>query len=320
MNRLLFYLLIFFVILGLNFWLPRLIPGDALTSLSADPSLGLTSGLHQELRHRYGLDQPLQIQFQSYLANLARGDLGYSFHYQAPVSHIIAPALLWTAILCGVSFMFSLAAGLFLGVELAWQYQRFWTAPAVGACLIFEALPGFLLGMLLLLIFSLQLGLFPFFGALDFSAPSPGLGGLGGNLLSHLALPALTLFLAETPGIALLLRSSALKHLQAPFLTAARARGVGETRLKYRYLARNALLPLITRLGLRFGMLWAVALPVEVVFAYPGAGQLLYQSLLKRDYPLLQGLLLVITLAVLAGNALAEWGYRLADPRVREHA
>jgi peptide/nickel transport system permease protein len=99
---------------------------------------------------------------------------------------------------------------------------------------------------------------------------------------------------------------------------AARSRGLGETRIKYRYLARNALLPLITRLGLRFGFLWAGALPVEVVFAYPGAGQLLFQSLVKRDYPLLQGLLVISTLAVLIGNALADWGYRLADPRVKD--
>ncbi|MHB9072769.1 MAG: ABC transporter permease [Desulfobaccales bacterium] len=295
-----------------------MLPGDALTTLTADPSLGLTPGLRQELQHRYGLDQPLGTQFRNYMVNLARGDLGYSFHYQAPVSRVIGPALLWTAILCGVSFVVSLGAGLILGVELAWQRQRFWTGAAMGGCLIFEALPGFLLGMFLLMIFSLKLGLFPFFGALDFSALPRGAGDFGSNLVRHLTLPALTLVLGEAPAIALLVRNSALKHLQAPFIAAARSRGLGETRIKYRYLARNALLPLITHLGLRFGLLWAVALPVEVVFAYPGAGQLLYQSLVKRDYPLLQGLLLASILAVLVGNALAEWGYRLADPRVRE--
>jgi peptide/nickel transport system permease protein len=318
MSRILFYFWIFFVVITLNFILPRLLPGDALTALTSDPSLAMTPGLRQELVHRFGLNQSLGTQFWGYLMNLARGNLGYSFHYQAPVSQVIGPALLWTAILCGVSFVVSLGAGLILGVELAWQRQRFWTGAAVGGCLIFEALPGFLLGMFLLMIFSLKLGLFPFFGALDFSALPRGLGDFGGNLLRHLTLPALTLILGEAPSLALLVRNSALKHLRAPFLTAARARGLGETRIKYRYMARNALLPLITRLGLRFGLLWAVALPVEVVFAYPGAGQLLYQSLLKRDYPLLQGLLLLSTLAVLAGNALAEWGYRLADPRVRD--
>jgi len=319
MSRLLFYFWIFFAVLTLNFILPRLLPADALTTLTSDPSLAMTPGLRQELVRRYGLDQPLGTQFRKYLANLAKGDLGYSFHYQAPVSQVIGPPLLWTAILCGVSFVVSLGAGLILGVELAWQRQRFWTGATVGGCLIFEALPGFLLGTFLLMIFSLKLGLFPFFGALDFSPLSQGVGGFGGNLARHLTLPALTLVLGEAPGLALLVRNSALKHLQAPFITAARSRGLRETRIKYRYLARNALLPLITRLGLRFGLLWAVALPVEVVFAYPGAGQLLYQSLLKRDYPLLQGLLLVSTLAVLPGNALAEWGYHLADPRVRDH-
>jgi peptide/nickel transport system permease protein len=318
MSRILFYLLIFFVFLGLNFFLPRLLPGDALTAVTGDPSLAITPQLRQELVGRYGLDQSLGTQFRNYLVNLAGGDLGYSFHYQAPVSRVIGPALLWTAILCGLSFVVSLGAGLILGVEQAWPRLRFWTSATVGSCLIFEALPGFLLGMFLLMLFSLKLGLFPFFGALDFSASPQGVGAFGSNLASHLTLPALTLVLGEAPGIALLVRNSALKHLQAPFITAARSRGLGETRIKYHYLARNALLPLITRLGLRFGVLWAVALPVEVVFAYPGAGQLLYQSLVKRDYPLLQGLLLLSTLAVLAGNALAEWGYCLADPRVRD--
>jgi peptide/nickel transport system permease protein len=318
MSRILFYLLIFLVILGLNFFLPRLLPGDALAALTGDPSLAVTPELRQELMHRYGLDQPLAVQFRSYLLNLARGDLGYSFHDQAPVSRVIGPALLWTAILCGVSFVVSLGAGFILGVELAWQRQRIWTGATVGGCLIFEALPGFLLGMFLLMIFSLRLGLLPFFGALDFSALPQGVGDFSSNLVRHLTLPALTLVLGEAPAVALLVRNSALKQVNAPFIMAARSRGLGETRIKYRYLAGNALLPLITRLGLRFGVLWAVALPVEVVFAYPGAGQLLFQALTKRDYPLLQGLLLVITLAVLGGNALAEWGYHLADPRVRD--
>jgi peptide/nickel transport system permease protein len=315
MSRVPYYFLIFFLVLGLNFFLPRLLPGDPLTALTGESDVVLTPEFRQELLARYGLDQPLAAQFRLYLANLVRGDLGYSFHYQAPVSKIIAPALLWTAILCGLSFLASVGLGLLLGVELAWRRQRFWTASAVGGCLVLEALPGFLLGMFLLMIFSLKLGLLPFFGALDFSALS---GGAGGNLLRHLTLPAMTLILGEAPGIALLVRSSALKYIQAPFIMAARSRGLGETRIKYRYLARNALLPLITRLGLRFGFLWAGALPVEVVFAYPGAGQLLFQSLVKRDYPLLQGLLVISTLAVLIGNALADWGYRLADPRVKD--
>jgi len=318
MSRVFFYLLIFIAVLGLNFILPRLLPGDPLTALTGESDVVLTPEFRQELQRRYGLDQPLGTQFRIYLVNLARGELGYSVHYHAPVSRIIGPALLWTAVLCGISFVISVGLGLLLGVELAWQRQRLWTASAVGGCLVLEALPGFLLGMFLLMIFSLKLGLFPFFGALDFSALPGGVGDAGGNLLRHLTLPAAALILGEAPGIALLVRNSALKHIGAPFIMAARSRGLGETRIKYRYLARNALLPLITRLGLRFGFLWAGALPVEVVFAYPGAGQLLFQALVKRDYPLLQGLLLISTLAVLVGNALAEWGYRLADPRVKE--
>jgi peptide/nickel transport system permease protein len=207
--------------------------------------------------------------------------------------------------------------GFWLGVEMAVQRTRPWAAGVVGVCLVLESLPGFLVGMALLLIFSLKLGLFPFFGALEVGPRLGGPAAWGLGILWHLILPALTLVLAELPGVALLIRAGMLKVLKAPFVLAARARGFSEARIRYRYQARNALLPLITRLGLRFGMLWAGAVPVEVVFAYPGAGQLLFQALLKRDYPLIQGLLLVSILAVLAGNVLADWGYRLADPRVK---
>ena len=320
MSRVLGYLFVLIFILGLNFALPRLLPGDPLTALVGEQDLIITPEYRQELRQRYGLDQPLSQQFVQYVDHLLHGDLGYSFYHQAPVSAVMCPALLWTALLCGVSFLLSTVLGVWLGVELTIHRTRSWAAAAVGCCLVLESLPGFLVGMALLLIFSLKLGLFPFFGALEVVPQVSQPGGFELDVLWHLALPTLTLMMAELPSVALLVRASMLKVLQAPFVLAARARGLGEARIKYRYQARNALLPLITRLGIRFGILWAVALPVEVVFAYPGAGQLLFQALLKRDYPLIQGLLLVSILAVLAGNALAEWGYRWADPRIRSQA
>jgi peptide/nickel transport system permease protein len=311
------YLLVVLLVLALNFFLPRLLPGDPVTALYGDQDLILTPEFRQDLMQRYALDRSLPVQFGHYLGNLARGDLGHSLYHQAPVARVIGAALWWTALLCGISFFISLIIGLPLGVELAWQRRRAWTAGAVGVCLLLEALPAFLLGLLLLMLFSLKLGLFPLFGAVAVGGPLAA-GDRLSNVLWHLSLPAATLILGEAPGLALLMRSSALKNLPAPYLLAARARGLGEGRLKYRYLARNALLPLITRLGLRFGLLWAGALPVEIVFAYPGSGQLLFQALAKRDYPLLQGLFLVITVMVLAGNALADWGCRRADPRLRE--
>jgi peptide/nickel transport system permease protein len=318
MIRVINYLLVVFLVLALNFTLPRLLPGDPITALYGEQDLILTPEFHQELIKRYALDQNLGVQFWHYLENLARGNLGYSLYHHAPVANVIGSALFWTAVLCCISFAVSLVVGLLLGVELAWQRHRPWTTGAVTLCLLLEALPAFLLGLLLLMLFSLKLGLFPLFGAVNLEATAQTMGDRLGNFLWHLSLPAATLILGEVPGIALLMRGSALKNLQAPYLLAGRARGLGESRLKYRYLARNALLPLITRLGLRLGMLWAGALPVEIVFAYPGSGQLLFQALVKRDYPLIQGLFLVITVMVVAGNALADWGCSLADPRVRE--
>ncbi|MEJ5330893.1 MAG: ABC transporter permease [Desulfobaccales bacterium] len=317
MSRVLGYFLVVLFILGLNFTLPRLLPGDPLTALVGEQELILTPEYRQELWQRHRLDQPLPRQFWGYVLDLLRGDLGYSCYYQAPVLQVILPPLFWTLFLCGLSFLLSTVLGVLLGVELARQRQRTWTRAVLGVSLVLESLPGFLVGMGLLLVFSLKLGLLPFFGALDFRAQTAGTP-LGAGVLRHLALPLLTLVLGELPGVALLTRAAMLKVLNAPCVLSARARGLGETRIKYRYQARLALMPLITRLGLRFGILLAGAVPVEVVFAYPGVGQLLFQALLKRDYPLIQGLLLLSLLAVLAGNALADWGYRLADPRLRE--
>ncbi|MBW1992090.1 MAG: ABC transporter permease [Deltaproteobacteria bacterium] len=317
MSRVAGYLLVLAFILGLNFTLPRLLPGEPLTAFVGEQELVLTPEFRQELERRYALDQPLPQQFIHYLASLLQGDLGYSFYYQAPVVKIIGPPLFWTILLCGLSFLLSTGLGVILGVELARQRERVWARAALGLALLLESLPGFLLGMGLLMLFSLKLGLFPFFGALEVAATRSSSGAFGAGMLWHMVLPLLTLMLGELPAVALLVRAGMLKVINAPFVVTARARGLGEARIKYRYQARNALLPLITRLGLRFGMLLGGAIPVEVIFAYPGAGQLLFHALVKRDYPLIQGLLLVSILAVLAGNALAEWGYRLADPRVR---
>ena len=317
MSRICHYLLVLLLVVGLNFFLPRLLPGDPLSSLYGEHELILTPEFRHKLIEHYGLQGSWMSQFSRYLGNLGHGDLGYSLYYQAPVAQVMGRALIWTALLCGSSFLISTILGFLLGLELAWRRRQAWTMGIIGVCLVLETLPGFLVGLFLLILFSLKLGLFPLSGALDFNMAAPGLASQAGNIAWHLILPALSLTLGEIPAVALLLRNSALKNLASPFILAARARGLGELRLKYLYLGGNALLPLITRLGLRFGLLFTGALPVEIVFAYPGAGQLLYQALLKRDYPLLQGICLVITLAVLAGNALADLGYRWADPRLR---
>jgi peptide/nickel transport system permease protein len=249
MSRVLGYLLVLVFILGLNFALPRLLPGDPLTALVGEQDLIISPAYRQELTERYGLDQPLGRQLAKYVDHLRRGDLGFSLYHQAPVAAVIGPALLWTTLLFGVSFLVSTILGACLGVELAVQRTRSWAVAVVGACLVLESLPGFLLGMALLMVFSLKLGWLPFFGALDTLPQLNRPAAFGMGVLRHLILPAFTLVLAELPGVALLVRASLLKVL------AARARGLGEARIKYRYQARNALLSLITRLGLRFGML-----------------------------------------------------------------
>jgi len=190
MIRVINYLLVVFLVLALNFTLPRLLPGDPITALYGEQDLILTPEFRQNLVRRYALDQNLAAQFWHYLRNLTLGDLGHSLYHQAPVTDVIGSALLWTALLCGISFGISLALGLPLGVELAWQRRRAWTAGAVGVCLLLEALPSFLLGLLLLMLLSLKLGLFPLFGAVTVTSTDLAMGDRLGNFLWHLSLPA----------------------------------------------------------------------------------------------------------------------------------
>ncbi len=310
------YLLVLLVASGLNFALPRMMPGSPLTHLAgAEPEL-LPAADRAKLQAEFGLDQPWPVQYVGYLGGLLGGNLGYSFQKHQAVSQIILTRLGWTLLLTITALVLATLLGALLGTLAAWKRGKALDVGLTGVCLFIESLPAFWLGMTLVAIFSVQLGLFPTFGAV-----TPWVTRTGGewllDVLHHLALPLVTLTLVSFPSTYLTMRASLTNTLGEPYIQVARSKGLSEGKIALRHAVRNALLPVATIFTLNLGFAVGGATVVETVFSYPGLGRTLYEAVLSRDYPLMQGIFLVLTLSVVAANLLADLLYPWLDPRVR---
>ncbi len=310
------YAVAFLIILALNFLLPRLMPGDPLLAIYGDDALlKMTPELKAELVEDFALNQPLWQQFGAYLAGLFRGDLGYSYYYHTPVFQVILGALPWTLLVVGAALVLSTGIGIVLGIESGWRRGSAADRTMLAGLMSLNGFPDFFLGLVLLLLFGVTLRIAPLAGALT---PYSGLSGLPLllDVLRHAALPIAALTLAHLAGGYLLTRNTMLSVLKAPFMLLARAKGLSPEALKYRHAGRNSMLPVLTMTGIWLGRVVTGALFVELVFAYPGLGYLTYHALLTRDYPLLQGIFLVATVAVLLANLAVDALYPRLDPRV----
>jgi peptide/nickel transport system permease protein len=312
MRRLLRYAGIAVLVTGLNFLLPRWLPGSPV--IGGETAAALPAAAQRALIDTYHLDDPPVRQFARYVADLARGDLGRSIVSHRAVRQVLAERLPWTlGLVCGAVF-----AAALLGGAVGWLAA---TRPArrgirLLASVVFGigALPEFLLGMILIIGLATRLRMFPPGGGetpfLDASAWLPRMIDLG----RHAALPWFTLVLVVTPVFALLIRNVTAPLLRAPFLLAARARGASGWRLA-RHVWRNAIPPVVTLLGIRLGAAVAGAAVVERLFAYPGLGWLLFEAVSTRDYPMIQGIVLISSLAVLAMNLALDTIGGWLDPR-----
>ncbi|MFC1902244.1 ABC transporter permease [Chloroflexota bacterium] len=303
-------------ILALNFLLPRMMPGDPLMAIYGDEALvSLTPEFQAALVERFALDQSLGQQFGAYLLALFRGDLGYSYYYNASVFKVILGSLPWTLLVVGVSLVLSTLLGILLGIESGWRRGSKTDRTLLTGLMSLNGFPDFFLGLVLLLVFGVLLGVAPLAGALT---PYSGLSGLTlvVDVLRHMALPVAALTLAHLSGSYLLTRNTMITVLKAPFMLTARAKGLSPKALKYRHAGRNSMLPVLTMTGIWLGRLVTGALFVELVFAYPGVGYLTYQALLTRDYPLMQGIFLIVTVSVLVANFAVDRLYPKLDPRV----
>lgn len=310
------------VILALNFILPHMMPGDPFSTLASDIQgedvIVMTEAQREYYFHYYGLDLPLHEQFFSYLANLARGDLGQSIYYKMPVSEVILLHLPWTVLIVLSATAISTVVGVMLGVVSARNRNKGSDRLMMTGLIASAEIPSFLLGLILLLIFSVHLQLFPLAGAVTPFAQYTGILDQIGDIAHHAFLPVLTLSFAQLTGVYLLTRNTLITVSTKDYIRTARAKGLGEQIVWTRHALRNALLPVVTRTGFVIGMLMGGAVLVETVFNYPGIGLTLRNAVVARDYPLIQGILLVVAVSILLCNLLADRIYQRLDPRIVE--
>lgn len=311
------YLVMVFLLITLNFFLPRAMPGDPIDGLLARGSPGFSLGeqARRSLEEYYNLDGSLATQYKEYLARLARGDLGRSIVTNTPVTHEIKRRLPWTILLIGSSLLLATAIGAMAGVHSGWRRDKPVDRVLLMGILTVWEFPPYLLASLLLFIFAVKLDWLPLAGAEEPFSSSYNLFERIADIGQHLVLPLVVLTLGLTAVSYLVMRAGMVKELGSDYLLLGRAKGLRERRLKYRYAARNALLPLVGLTAVEIGFAVAANVFVERVFTYPGLGGLLFDSIGPRDYPTIQGVFLVLSLSIVTINALADALYRKLDPR-----
>jgi len=317
-----FYLVAAWVAVTLNFFLPRLMPGDPATALFARFRGRLAPEAMQALREAFGLtNAPLAKQYLTYLAHALRGDFGTSVaYYPASVLHVIGSGLVWTLFLAGSAVVVSFAIGTLLGIAAAW-WRRGWVDGLLPPTLVFlGALPYFWLAMVALYVLGFSWGWFPLGHAYSDDLTPGWTWTFVLDVLQHAALPVGSIVLASLGGWLLSMRNTMIAVLGSDHVNLARAKGLHPARVVLRYAAPNALLPSITSFGMALGFVLGGSLLTEIVFSYPGQGYLLVQAVRNQDYPLMQGIFLVITLAVLGANWLVDVVVLWLDPRIRDSA
>lgn len=311
------------VVLGVvvvNFFLIRLAPGDPVLMVAGEAG-SQDPAYVQQLRVQMELDQPLPRQLVAYLGKVVRLDLGYSYRSRVAVLALIKERMPATLLLMGSAFVFSLVAGVGLGVAAASRHharRHIWADRLISSgALVVYATPQFWLALMLVIVFSVRLGWLPAFGMETVGAAYTGWARVG-DLASHLLLPTLSLGCLFTAVYVHLTRAAMLDVMRMDFVKTARAKGLSGGRIIRAHVLRNALLPVITFAGVQLSQMAGGAIVTESVFAWPGIGSLMVAALLERDYQLLLGIFLTIAVMVIFFNLLVEAAYRIADPRIAD--
>ena len=301
------------VAVTVNFFLFRALPGDYVSNFSRVP--GASAELQQQLREQFGLDQPLIVQYFTYLLRLVQGNLGYSFKYQKPVTDVVGEMLANTVPMVGSATVMAIVIGTLLGFLAAWRKGRSADGLTVGVALTLFALPVQWVGMMLVFWFT---GVLPTYGMADRYLIDPDAWTTFVDYLAHMILPAATLLLATAGSYVLLVRTAVLDTFGDDYVLTARAKGLSKFTVLRRHIAPNAMLPTITVIALTLGTVVGGAVLVETVFSWPGIGWGTYQAINDRDFPLLQGIFLLMTVAVIVLNLVADLLYFKLDPRIRK--
>jgi peptide/nickel transport system permease protein len=319
LRRLGFYALAAWASLTFNFILPRMMPGDPGDALAAQFQGRVEPETLAAMEQAYGLsDDPIWQQYFAYLGNVFRGELGVSISaFPAPVSQVIQTALWWTVLLGGVAVVISFLLGSILGMVAAWK-RGSWADSFLPPFLqLVGSFPYFWLAMLALFFLGFQWGGFPLRHAYSDDLSPAFSWEFFSSVLYHLVLPAGTIVIVSVGGWVLSMRNAMIGTLSEDYVTMAEAKGLSQGRVMFSYAARNAMLPNLTQFGMALGFVIGGSLITEIVFAYPGLGYQLITAVQRLDYPLMQGIFLMITFAVLAANLIVDLLYVRMDPRVR---
>jgi len=318
------------VVLGISFLvflLMHLAPGDPVSLLLGEDA---TAAEIQRTRHEWGLDQPLLVQYWEFLSHAARGDFGKSLKFGEPVTKLVFERLPATIELAFASLLVSILISIPIGVYSAIKHDSLLDHAGMGLALVGVSLPNFWLGIMLIYFLGGQLNLLPVAGRIDYGIQLEPVTRLylvdsliAGNFaafwsaLRHLLMPAVTLGTSLAAIVTRITRSSVLEVMRQDFITTARAKGLSERRVVWRHMLRNAMITIITILGLQLGALLNGSVITETVFSFPGIGDLLIQAIALRDYRLAQGLILFFAMIYFVVNLLVDLLYMLVDPRIK---
>lgn len=302
---------------AITFALIHIAPGDPFSAVMDNPNV--SENVRATLRAQYGLDRPLAEQFVRYVGQLARGELGWSFSHDRPVREVLASALPNTMVLMVIALAGSFALGILVALIQVARRGSATDHTLSAISLFFYSVPDFWLALLALLTFTYWLPIFPVGGAVDpVMHEYMGVGARIVDRLRHLALPALTLMVLASPAVARYQRAALLDVLPADYIRTARLKGLTERDILRRHALRNALLPIISLLGLSFPALLTGAFFIEKIFAWPGMGLAVINAIGTRDYPLVVGGVILGSIMVTLGSILADLLYAWADPRLRD--
>jgi len=320
LRRLAFFALTLWVALTLNFVLPRLMPGNPAVAMIAKFKGGVTPQALKTLEAQFGVNthQSLISQYGSYLGNLATGKFGTSLsEYPASVAHIVLNAIPWTLGLVGITTIFAFILGTGIGIVGAWRRGGLLDSIMPPTFVITSVIPYFWLGLVLILVFGVQLKWLPYFFSYDYSLTPSFSASFIGNVIRHAILPAGTLLITTIGTWVLTMRNTMITTLAEDYVRMARAKGLSSRRIMFDYAARNAILPNLTGFAMSLGFVLGGAILIEFVFNYQGVGYWLLNAVNNEDYPLMQALFLLITVAVLLAILAADIATALLDPRTR---
>jgi peptide/nickel transport system permease protein len=320
LRRLAFYLAAFIAAATINFFLPRVMPGDPIQIMFAGAGSDLSLENLNALKLTFGfIDAPLGEQYLAYLKSVFTGDLGRSIRFfPLPVTELLGRALIWTVGLVGIATLVSFALGTLLGVMAAWRRGTLLDTVVSLSSIFSSSVPAVVVSLIVLFTFGYTLGWFPNGYAANPMLDPGWTWEYVSSVLYHGTLPMLTMVLVLTGGFAVTMRNNMINLLGEDYIVMGRAKGLADRRVMLWYAARNALLPTVSALAISLGAVLGGSLIIEVVFNYPGMGNTLYQAILARDYPVIQGELLIMTGAMLTANFIVDLSYVLLDPRLKK--